>query len=73
VILSVGLPDGLQSQQRRLKGCGTVAATVAMVFQLARVAEKHWRRLNVYALLSRVIAGVKFVDGVELNETTKAA
>jgi hypothetical protein len=24
-------------------------------------------------LLSRVIAGVKFVDGVELNETTKAA
>lgn len=38
-----------------------------MGFQLARVAEKHWRRLNGYESLARVIAGVKFVDGVELN------
>jgi hypothetical protein len=44
-----------------------------MVFQLARVAENHWRRLKGYALLARVIAGVKFVDGVELNPNAKAA
>ena len=50
-----------------------VAATLAMVFQLARVAEKHWRRLNGYELLSRVIAGVKFVDGVEQNPKAIAA
>lgn len=58
---------------RQTKGCGSVAATLAMVFQLARVAEKHWRRLNGYELLARVIAGVKFVDGVELNPEAKAA
>ena len=50
-----------------------MAATLAMVFQLARVAEKHWRRLNGYELLARVIAGVKFVDGVELDSKAKAA
>jgi hypothetical protein len=44
-----------------------------MVFQLARVAEKDWRRLNGYGLLARVIAGVKFVDGVELSPKEKAA
>ena len=41
--------------------------------QLARVADKHWRRLNGYELLARVIAGVQFVDGVELIPKAKAA
>jgi hypothetical protein len=41
--------------------------------RVATVAEKHWRRLNGYELLARVIAGVKFVDGVELNPKAKAA
>ena len=63
----------IRHRTRQTKGCGSVAATLAMVFQLARVAEKHWRRLNGYELLARVIAGVKFVDGVELNIQAKAA
>jgi transposase-like protein len=63
----------IRHRTRQTKGCGSVAATLAMVFQLARVAEKHWRRLNGYELLARVIAGVKFVDGVELNPEAKAA
>ena len=63
----------IRHRTRQTKGCGSVAATLAMVFKLARVAEKHWRRLNGYELLARVIAGVKFVDGVELNPKAKAA
>ena len=63
----------IRHRTRQTKGCGSVAATLAMVFQLARVAEKHWRRLNGYELLARVIAGVKFVDGVELVPMAKAA
>jgi putative transposase len=63
----------IRHRTRQTKGCGSVAATLAMVFQLARVAEKHWRRLNGYELLSRVIAGVKFVDGVEQNPKAIAA
>src|ERR1039458_1594828 len=63
----------IRHRTRQTKGCGSVAATLAMVFQLARVAEKHWRRLNGYELLIRVIAGVKFVYGVELDPKAKAA
>jgi putative transposase len=63
----------IRHRTRQTKGCGSLAATLAMVFQLARVAEKHWRRLNGYELLARVIAGVKFVDGVELNPKAIAA
>ena len=63
----------IRHRTRQTKGCGSVAATLAMVFQLASVAEKHWRRLNGYELLARVIAGVKFVDGVELVPMAKAA
>jgi transposase-like protein len=63
----------IRHRTRQTKGCGSVAATLAMVFQLARVAEKHWRRLNGYELLASVIAGVKFVDGVELNPKAIAA
>ena len=40
-----------------------------MVFQLVRVAEKKWRRLNGSKLLARVIEGVKFVDGVAPNDS----
>ena len=35
-----------------------------MVYKLAREAEKHWRRLNGYELISKVIEGVPFVDGI---------
>lgn len=64
---------GVRHRTRQTKGCGSVAATLAMVFQLARVAEKHWRRLNGSALLAQVITGVKFADGELMTQKTKAA
>jgi len=36
-----------------------------MVFKLARAAERRWRRLNGSALLSEVIRGTRFVDGIK--------
>jgi len=35
-----------------------------MVFKLARCAEKHWRKLNGSDLLTEVICGIIFVEGV---------
>ena len=35
-----------------------------MVFKLAKCAEKNWRRLRGYKLLGKIIAGVKFIDGI---------
>lgn len=64
---------GVRHRTRQTKGCGSVDATLAMVFQLVRVAEKHWRRLNGSALLAQVITGVKFADGELVTEKTNAA
>lgn len=63
----------VRHRTRQTKGCGSVAATLAMVFQLARVAEKHWRRLNGSELLAQIVTGVKFADGEPVTEKTKAA
>jgi hypothetical protein len=40
-----------------------------MVFKLCPEAEKRWRKLNGYQLITKVIPGVRFKDGLE----TKAA
>jgi putative transposase len=57
----------VRHRTRRTKGCGSRAATLSMVFKLAREAEKNWRRLTGYNLISLVMAGTTFVDG-ELRE-----
>ena len=50
---------------RQTKGCGSRVATLTMVFKLAREAEKRWRRINGYELITKIIQGVTFQDGVE--------
>jgi len=54
----------VRHRTRQTKGCGSRRATLAMVFKLATQAEKHWRRLNGYQLIPKVIQGVPFKDGL---------
>jgi putative transposase len=49
----------------KTKGGGSRSACMTMVFKRMESASKGWRLLNGSALLSKVIAGVRFVDGVE--------
>ena len=60
-------------RSRRTKGCGSREATLTMVFQLCREAQKRWKRLKGAEWLPRVAAGQEFVDGklVEKAETAK--
>ncbi|MEM7260830.1 MAG: IS256 family transposase [Planctomycetota bacterium] len=51
-------------RQRRTKGAGSRSASLAMVFKLASVAEKKWRRLNGPQLVLRVVEGYRFEDGI---------
>jgi transposase-like protein len=53
----------VRHRTRQTKGCGSRAATLAMVFKLAQAAEARWRKLNGHALLPNVIQGVLFKDG----------
>ena len=59
----------VRHRTRQTKGCGSRIATLTMVFKLATEAEKQWRRLTGYKLITLVIEGVPFVDG----EMRKAA
>jgi len=58
----------VRHRSRQTKGCGSRAATLAMVYKLAREAERSWRRLNGYEQLGKVIRGLQFEDGLELRE-----
>ena len=52
----------------KTKGSGSRSACLSMVFKLMESASKSWRLLNGSPLLAKVIAGVRFVDGVEQTE-----
>lgn len=49
----------------KTKGCGSRTACLMMVFKLAQSAQTRWRVLNGSSLLSEVIQGVKFTDGIK--------
>ncbi|MGH2639190.1 MAG: IS256 family transposase [Rhabdochlamydiaceae bacterium] len=58
----------VRHRSRQTKGCGSRMATLTMVYKLGRMAEKGWRRLRGFQLLSKVVDGVKFKDGEEVIE-----
>jgi len=50
---------------KKTKGSGSRVACLTMVFKLAHSAQRRWRALNGRQLLSEVIRGVKFTDGIK--------
>jgi transposase-like protein len=48
----------------RTKGCGSRIATLTMVFKLVMEAQKTWRKLTGSSIISMVLSGKKFVDGI---------
>ena len=58
----------------RTKGCLSHGTTLAMVFKPITTASKTWRRLMGNNQLPKVIEGVRFKDGMQIDETkTRAA
>ena len=56
----------VRHRSRQTKGCGSRMATLTMVYKLGTMAQKGWRRLRGFAMLSKVVAGIKFKDGEEV-------
>lgn len=56
----------VRHRTRQTKGCGSRMATLTMVFKLVKVAEEGWRRLRGFALLSKIVSGIKFKNGEEV-------
>jgi putative transposase len=55
----------VRHRTRQTKGCGSRMATLTMVYKLGKETEKHWRRLQAHLLIDKVMAGVRFIDGME--------
>lgn len=49
----------------KVRGCFSTETVVTMSFKLCKAAEKRWKRLRGFKKLTKVIEGVRFVDGVE--------
>ena len=60
----------VRHRTRQTKGCGSVNATMAMVYKLALGAEKSWLRLRGSNLIQLVVDGALFEDG-DLKESEK--
>ena len=54
------------------KGAGSKKAALAMAYKLLDAAQERWRRVNGHELVSDVLDGAKFKDGVKItdDETT---
>jgi hypothetical protein len=44
---------------------------LAMIYKLGQSAERSWRRLRRFEWLAKVVAGVKFSDGVEVKKESR--
>lgn len=61
----------------KTRGCLSRKTALAMVYKLALSAQRGWRRLNRSELLTDVVGGVTFKDGVrnakDIMQTEEAA
>jgi transposase-like protein len=57
----------------KTKGCLSRQTALAMVFKLAKSAERHWRRLDGSERLAQVIEGVRFRDGEPVRAAEEQA
>lgn len=56
----------------RTRGAISRDSIVPFVFKLGNVAEQHWRKLNGFEYLAKVITGVRFRDGIEVRDDSTA-
>lgn len=54
----------IRLRHRKTKGNGTRRASLTMMFKLAQAAQKKWRRLNGAEMLTFLIQGRVFTDGI---------
>ncbi len=53
---------------RVTKGAGSKKAALAMAYKLLDAAQERWRRLNGHELVTDVLEGAKFKDGIKVTD-----
>jgi len=55
----------------KTRGCGSRASILSTVFKLSQSAEQRWLKLRGAELIAKVITGVQFKNGVEVQQTVR--
>jgi transposase-like protein len=63
----------IRHRTKRSKGCLTREGMLHMMFKLGLCAQKKWIRLRGFDYLAKVITGIKFKDGIEVEAVDQAA
>lgn len=63
----------IRHRTKRSKGCLTRDGMLHMIFKLGMCAQKTWRRQRGFNYLAKVITGVRFQDGIELDTVDQNA
>jgi transposase-like protein len=63
----------IRLRTKKTRNCLGARSAVAMVHQLAISAQKRWRRLRGFRQLADVVAGVKFIDGIDERKLSRNA
>ena len=58
----------IRHRSEQTKGCGSRKAVLSMVFKLGISAEKHWKKLKGHKLISKIVEGTRYKDGVEVEK-----
>ena len=53
---------------KRARNCGSRETTLAMVYKLLETAQKRWKRIRGFNLLTLVVNNVQFKDGEQVTE-----
>ena len=62
----------IRHRSSRAKGCVTRQTMLSMIYKMGMSAEQSWRRLRGFRQLGKLIEGVKFNDGIEVTEDSRA-
>jgi len=63
----------IRHRTTRTRGCLTRDSLLHMMFKLGECAEQNWRKLRGFKYLAKVIEGVQFVDGEEIEQPNQVA
>lgn len=56
---------------KRARNCGSRETTLMMVYKLLETAQKRWKRIKGFNMLSLVVNNVKFRDGEQVQEQSE--
>lgn len=63
----------IRHRTKRSKGCLSRDGMLHMMFKLGQCAEQNWRKLRGFSYLAKVIEGVPFKDGIEMENSDQMA